>query len=126
MTICCQPYKTARHTATCPTVVHAPLALSDDGSLSACGIVGPISQKRAEVTCDTCLGRPAKPGWDTYPGALGPLTARQYERALEQARLWLGPDRSGDEEPWRVWNRLNAQHEGGVTAFLNAIENVWK
>jgi len=119
---CCYPYKSARHTANCTTVTHAPMLFADpDSGLTACGHLGPIVD--GEPTCDTCAGRPAKDGADTYPGVLQPLTARQYEDALDEARGWL-TDCGLDvpDEAWRVWNCVNAQYEGGVATFVQAIQ----
>lgn len=110
---CCQPHETARHTANCPTVVHAAI-----GDLTACGAAGPVGRK---VTCDRCLGRDPKEGWSVYPGVLGPLSARQYENAVLEAREWLS-ENVDPEEPeanWQVWNLLNANYEGGVSAFID-------
>lgn len=118
---CCDPYRTARHTGNCRTVTHAPMMFANaDSGLTSCGLVGPIVD--GEPTCDTCAGRPIKPGADTYPGVLHPLTARQYDLAVEEARDWLYEHGlEPHSEPWKVWNRINAQYEGGVEAFVNAV-----
>jgi hypothetical protein len=52
---CCTPYKGSRHTATCPTVTHAVAFLDPSGTLTECGIVGPISDT---PNCEKCLRLP--------------------------------------------------------------------
>ena len=66
------------------------------------------------------MGVGPKDGWTTYPGVLGPMTARQYDNALREARDWLALwDSDVPTENWKVWNRLNANYEGGIETFLD-------
>ncbi len=65
-----------------------------------------------------------RPGADTYPGVLLPLTNEQYDKALGMARQWLyehvAPYFTTDE-PWKVWNRLNANYAGGIERFITSF-----
>jgi hypothetical protein len=56
---CCRPYPPAKHTATCPTVIHAPLPWAPaDAGLTACGVMGPIGNQLPVgpyPNCERCL-----------------------------------------------------------------------
>lgn len=130
---CCEPYPTARHTSRCATLTHVPLLFADPGSgLTACGLVwtGPMAAPGEEPTCDGCTTRPIKPGAFAYPDVLMPLSAREYDLALEEARIWL-LDNVGDtstsdgHEAWKVWTRLDASYRGGVSAFIDSTRPRW-
>jgi len=122
---CCHPYRTARHTAVCATVTHAPHPFADsDSGLTGCGMIGPIDE--VAPTCDSCTGARAKEGWEDYPDQLGPLTAWQYGVALEEARDWLADcEIPVPTETSRVWRYVNANYDGGLAAFVQATEPLW-
>lgn len=85
-----------------------------------------VQERIAELRENKARPAPRKEGWSGYPGLFQAMTDAQYQRVLEEARLHLGPELSGDEEPWRVWNRLNARFDGGVERFVAGTWHTWK